>query len=233
MTEVEAAGLENRHFEKWTDLRERNVSIIRTNLLIYAAVVPVVTILSKQGLLDLSTVFTPNIIVVGLGLSVASSASAGFNLLQIQSQTRDSIESNVTDNQSYKTATDYLAVTEVLTAVSGPVTFLGIVRLVVDISLYWIVGFGIVCLFTGVALRLFTISSVSLFYFASKKINSLIQTEQKIQKMLFAIIRGSLLSLFILLSIETNYIQVEGVDIIEFAPMIIISILVTDLIIER
>ncbi|MEZ3115427.1 hypothetical protein RYH80_05780 [Halobaculum sp. MBLA0147] len=159
----------SRDYDFYLSLRERALAIVRTNLLVYAAFVPASAVLFENEIVSLSEILTSPVTAFGLCLSAVAVGSAGMTLLMIQLRTRQAMISNSfemrdkSDESVTRSAetndieveiTDYIGITEFLTAVSTPLILLGISASVIDISFRMVVFLSIGAVLGAVIVRL-------------------------------------------------------------------------------
>lgn len=125
----------------WFNLRKRALTVIRANLLIFAAFIPAVAILFRNDITRLEDIFSSSFTVIGLGFSLTAIGSAGFTTVLVQFTFRKMIHNTYSENdeeieetKKFRNLTDFLAISEFLTAISVPLVFLGVLKSVIHIT---------------------------------------------------------------------------------------------------
>jgi hypothetical protein len=147
MDKIDAAGetepLDN-NYEFYISLKKRALSVVKINLLIYAAFIPAVAILFREEVTTLSNILSSPVTLVGLLISAVSIGSTGLTLGLIQLSMRKHMLSYYNlggysdereELREHIELTDYVAITEVSTAMSAPMIFMGVASVVLPIDL--------------------------------------------------------------------------------------------------
>ncbi|WP_156037888.1 hypothetical protein [Haloferax prahovense] len=163
-------------FNNWNTIRQSAVSLIRTNLLVFAAFIPGVSIFTSNDLADLAGIYQNPLVILGVGASLVAIGSAGFTNLLVQTTFRNHFlgDEDIKEEkqiEQYRELTDYLAVSEVFTAISVPLVFFGLVRQAFSIP-YDTVFLALMLTVGGsVVVRLIASTTVSLFTYVGGVVN--------------------------------------------------------------